>query len=123
MPLPLGYSIESVSKEFLAHGILPVATDNEYDAIQYVLGGQNKILLLEVVMAENKGLDILKWIRWKEKEKNLSDIPVVMFSDNIDSEIHDRALKLGVLEIVISPSDMPEKIAKQINEILIRLNS
>ena len=109
-------SIDSVSKEFLSLGILPVATDNEYDAAQYVLGGQNRILLLDVALPKNKGLDILKHIRLKEKEKNIVGIPTIIFSEFVDEKIKNQARELGALDCIINPKDTLEKIAEKIKE-------
>lgn len=113
-------SIETVSKDFLAEGIIAVATDNEYDTQQYIIGGENKVVLLDVALADNegdnKGLSILKWIKWYEKTKN---IPIVMFAENIDDLTKNQAIKLGALDFVINPKLMPKQIADQIREILV----
>lgn len=115
-------SIETVSKDFLAEGIIAVATDNEYDTQQYIIGGENKIVLLDVTLADNernnKGLSILKWIKWNEKTKN---VPVVMFTDNIDEKIKREAKELGILDFMISPKSIPRQIANQLKEIVGKL--
>jgi len=114
-------SIESFSKEFLVEGFLVMATDNEYDATKYVLGGGYSLILLDVSLRGDEGMKILKWIRWNEKTKHIASVPVVMFTDSVDEKIKNEAKELGVLDSIVSPKSTPKQIANQIKEILDKL--
>lgn len=110
--------ILSITKELIVNGIIPVTANNEFDVIQYALGGQNRIVLLDVMLPKNQGLDILKWLRWQEQAKHMSAIPVIMFSDNIDDSTHKQAVEKGALNYVISQTETPELTAQKIKMIL-----
>ena len=112
-------SIESMLKDFLIEGFIAVATDNAYDAQQYVMGGESKIVLLDVALRDNeggnKGLGILKLMKSYEETKN---IPVIIFSENIEEETKNQAIKLGALDLNISPNGTPKQISDQIRKII-----
>jgi len=102
--------------KFMIEGLIPIATDNEYDTMQYLLGGEFDIVLLDILLKGNEnGMKILKSIKENEKTKN---IPVVMFTNYTKKEVQDEAKKLGALDFIVKSDVTPKQVADKVKEIV-----
>jgi two-component system cell cycle response regulator len=102
--------------KFMIEGVTTVATDNEYDAMQYLLGGEFDIVLLDIMLKDKEsGIKILKSVKENPKTK---DIPVVMFTNYTKKEVLDEAARLGAVDIIIKSETTPKQTAEKIKEIV-----
>jgi len=81
------------------------------DALQYVREQLPDAILLDYMMPEMDGLEVLRALR---KDPRMRDVPVIMFSANSDPKILERALNAGA-------SDYWVKSAVRIDEMETRL--
>lgn len=74
------------------------------DALKVLDANQITLILLDIVMPEMNGIDVLKTIR---KSYTVSELPVVMVSIKDNRDDVTRALSLGANDYVIKPIDFP----------------
>jgi len=102
--------------KFMIEGLTPLATDNEYDTMQYLLGGGFDIVLLDILLkGDENGMKILKSIKENEKTKH---IPVVMFTNYTKRETKDEAKALGAVDFIIKADVTPKQVAERVKEIV-----
>jgi two-component system cell cycle response regulator len=102
--------------KFMIEGVTTIATDNEWDTMQYLLGGGFDIVLLDILLKGNEnGMKILKTIKENPKTK---DIPVVMFTNYTKKEVQDEAKKLGALDFIVKSETTPKMVAQRIKELV-----
>ncbi|MFA6525701.1 MAG: response regulator [Patescibacteria group bacterium] len=76
------------------------------------------IILLDVVLYDSGGVEILKKLKQDQRTKN---IPVVVFSNLDKRELVDKALKLGAIDYIIKSKVVPAEIVKKVAEIAKRI--
>lgn len=104
--------------KFMIEGVTTIATDNEWDTMQYLLGGGFDIVLLDILLkGSENGIKILKAIKENEKTKH---IPVVMFTNYTKKEVHDQAKELGAVDFIVKSDSTPKQVAERIKEIVAR---
>ena len=102
--------------KFMIEGVTTIATDNEWDTMQYLLGGGFDIVLLDILLKGNEnGMKILKTIKENPKTK---DIPVVMFTNYTKKEVQDEAKKLGALDFIVKSETTPKMVAERVKELV-----
>lgn len=102
--------------KFMIEGVTTIATDNEWDTMEYLRAGGYDIVLLDILLKGNEnGIKILKSIKENEATKN---IPVVMFTNYTKKEVLDEAKKLGALDVIIKSETTPKQVADKIKEIV-----
>jgi CheY-like chemotaxis protein len=102
--------------KFMIEGVTTIATDNEWDTMQYLLGGGFDIVLLDILLqGKENGMSILKTIKENEKTKH---IPVVMFTNYTKKEVQDEAKKLGALDFIVKSETTPKMVAQRIKELV-----
>lgn len=101
--------------KFMIEGITPIATDNEWDAMHYLIGGGFDAVLLDILLRNESGLDILKAIKKDERTKH---IPVVMFTNYTEKEIRDQAKELGAVDFIVKSDVTPKQVAERVKEIV-----
>lgn len=57
-------------------------------------------VLLDLKMPGRSGFDVLNWIR---RQRDYSELPVIVLTSSIHSEDRARALELGATEFVVKP--------------------
>lgn len=102
--------------KFMIEGVTTIATDNEWDTMQYLLGGGFDIVLLDILLkGKENGMKILKAIKDNPKTK---DIPVAMFTNYTKKEVQDEAKKLGAVDFIVKSDSTPKQVAQRIKEIV-----
>lgn len=94
-------------------GYLPVIAENGRAGLEEVLKGGYDIMLLDIVMPELDGFEVLQRLR---EEKN--DTPVLVLSNLGQEEDRERVKKLGALDYFVKASTPIADIVKRIQEIL-----
>jgi two-component system, cell cycle sensor histidine kinase PleC len=80
------------------------------DALQFVANQTPDLVLLDLMMPDLSGFDVLQSMREREAT---ADVPVVMYSSSGSREIRQRAAKLGANDFITKGSlEWPEMLAK-----------
>lgn len=101
---------ESVFK--LKNILTIVAVDND-KAKSAALQDKPDIILLDIMLRHDNGLDILENIKADERTKN---IPVIIFTNTDKKEYRDRATKLGANEFVIKSQTIPQEMIERMKK-------
>lgn len=84
-------------------------------ALSAVLKEKPDLVLLDIMLPNKNGIDILEEIRNEDK---LKDLPVVMLTNYGDEENIRRSLELGALDYLkkynVTPSDVGQRLEKYI---------
>ncbi len=82
-----------------------VTTTNPKEAVRLAIEKQPSILLLDIMMPEISGLDILREIRADEQ---MFDLPVIILTATTDQTTKHEALQLGASDFLLKPVDATE---------------
>lgn len=88
------------------------------DAWDILASHQTKIIdlvLLDIIMPELDGFDVLRKIR---KSKIYADVPVIMFTNLNRSEDIEEAKKYGAIDFFVKVKYTPADLIKKVNVIL-----
>jgi DNA-binding response OmpR family regulator len=79
---------------------------------------QNKfdIILLDIMLPDMNGIDILKKVMANEATKN---VPVAMLSNMAQEDIMAEALKIGAKKYLIKSLLTPDEVLTEVNKILL----
>ena len=88
-------------------------TENIAQAIKLMEEWHPNIVLLDIMLAGVNGLDLLKKIQGR---KDLLKIPVVVFSNYIDTATEKEALKLGAKAYIIKADYDPGEVINLIKQ-------
>ena len=92
-------------------GFEVICTTSSQEAIELVQSAKPDIMLLDIIMPEMDGFQVL------EKLRTFTQLPVIAFSASPGN--HDRAINLGANDFVTKPFD-PDEMARRIETILSR---
>ena len=87
------------SLEKQEHKVLSAGTAKE--AIQYLRNSQVDVVVLDVMLPDGDGLDVLRKIRDFDKH-----LPVILMTSSSDSSTSIRAMKHGALDYLFKPIDV-----------------
>ena len=91
-----------------------VAKDGK-EGLEKVKSGKPSVILLDIMMPEMDGLEVLEILKSDQETKT---IPVIMLS-NLSDEVHaQEAVKKGAVKYFIKGDSDPSQIAEVIKEIL-----
>ena len=95
----------SMLSEMLEREYLVFEAENGKDAVSMLSKYDTEIdlVLLDIVMPEMDGLDVLKAMK---KNGWLSDIPVIMISSEMNPEVIHQAYELGATDFITRPFDI-----------------
>ncbi len=91
-----------------------VAEDGQL-AIEYLSMNTPDLVLLDIILPKQTGLDVLRHMREAANTKN---IPVVVYSVIDDREQIDLAMKLGATDFTIKGQTSAYEVLEKVNELL-----
>lgn len=92
-----------------------VVAENGREGVDKVKEFQPNIILLDILMPELDGFEVLKIVKSEEASKN---IPVLIMS-NLGQEDHiQKGLELGASGYIVKSQFTPSKVVEQIKELL-----
>ena len=110
---------EAVNRELLGY-ILGESYDvltavDGVDALEVLAGhpGEIAMILLDILMPRMNGIEFLKH---RQGDETLGRIPVIVLTSDKDAEL--ETLKLGALDFITKPYDMPEIILARVRRII-----
>jgi len=73
------------------------------------------LIILDILLPRENGIAFLNWIR---KEKEIAQIPVVIFSNYDDPKTKREALELGAKDYLIKTNYTPSEVVMKVKQIL-----
>jgi response regulator RpfG family c-di-GMP phosphodiesterase len=92
-------------------GISYISAANGNDAIKLAMAEKPNIILSDILLGGENGLDIIEKIK---KDKKIKDIPIIIFTNYADRKAMERAEEMGVLEYIIKSGVTPKKMVEKI---------
>lgn len=89
-----------------------ITADNGYDGLEILQRQYVRVVLLDIMMPNFDGIEVLKKIRADNKLKN---IPVMMLTASVDKENIQQAKKLGVQDYIRKPF-LPEELISRVEK-------
>lgn len=89
--------------------------NNAKNAVASAVGWQPDIILLDIVMEEMNGVEVLRGLKANEQTKN---IPVVMLTNIHDKKIADEVKQIGAIDYWEKTKLMPNDVVKKSKQIL-----
>ncbi|MFA5080193.1 MAG: response regulator [Candidatus Paceibacterota bacterium] len=94
-------------------GIFCIVASNGKEALSLAISEKPDIILSDILLGSENGLDIVEKIKKNEKIK---DIPIIIFTNYADKRAVARAKELKVTEYIIKSGVTPKKIIEKIKE-------
>ena len=95
----------------------PIAMENPLDAMEWLRGNEPDLILLDQMMPDMDGMELLRHIR---EESRLDNVPVVMITANTAVDTRVRALDEGCNDFLTKPIVVPEVQARLRNLLALR---
>ncbi|MCK9393685.1 MAG: response regulator [Candidatus Paceibacterota bacterium] len=92
-------------------GILCIVARNGKEALIAATSEKPDIILSDILLGAENGLDIVEKIK---KNKKTKDIPIIIFTNYADKKAMERAESIGVVEYIIKSGVTPKKIIEKI---------
>jgi putative two-component system response regulator len=78
-------------------------------------GKQISLILLDLILPDVSGFDILQWIK---KQANLKDIPVVVLSNLSSQADINQAFELGAVDYIVKSNYTPTEVMRTVQKYL-----
>lgn len=95
--------ITSLSRLLNRMSIEPLPVSDPQEAVDLARVTRPHLMCLDLLMAGRDNLRILREIR---EDPELSDLPVIMFSDHFDKTCHWEAMSLNCIDIIEKPIEL-----------------
>ena len=89
---------------------------NGMAGLEMIKGAKPDLIILDVVMPEFSGYDVLEAVR-SDKSSKIRDIPVLMITSKSSTDDIDQALELGATAYIVKPF-RPAKLVTKVKSIL-----
>lgn len=92
------------------------ATDGKA-GIQMAIKEKPDLILLDILLASENGLELLDKIKQSMPIKN---IPVIIFSNLYKEDLEQKSLSLGAVAYILKSQVTPAELVKRIKELVLR---
>lgn len=99
--------------KLLAMGYQVVHAENGKEALLRINEESPNLILLDILMPEMSGIDVLKKLRADEVHKN---IPVIVLTNASEREHATKAMQMGASDYLIKSSFTPDEVVRKIEE-------
>jgi CheY-like chemotaxis protein len=96
---------------FNVKGLLTIPATTIDEAMRMVSLDRPDIVLLDIMLRHENGLDIMEKLKNDSSTKN---IPVVVFTNTNKKEYRDRTEKLGAVDFIIKSQTIPQEMAEKV---------
>ncbi|MCI5108607.1 MAG: response regulator [Candidatus Pacebacteria bacterium] len=104
-----------VAKKLSAAGFEMIHATNGEDALDMVKDEKPAIILLDILLPEMSGFEVLEKLKADEETKS---IPVLLFSNLGQREDIDKGIKLGAEKFIVKATVVLDDIVKEIQDTL-----
>ena len=101
------------SKSFELTNVLTQPATTEDEVFRFLPLLDYDIVLLDVMLRHENGLDIMEKLK---KDKRAKDLPFFVFTNTDKKEYRDRAEKLGADAYIIKSETLPQEMAVRIRK-------
>lgn len=101
--------------KFTTSGFEFFSASNIATAKQLVHDKQPQLILLDIKIGEENGLDLLKELKANSATK---DIPVLLFSNAYQKEFEKLGLELGAKEFLLKSKLLPNEVVAKVRQYL-----
>ncbi len=106
---------EMYRDKFTQAGFDVVWADSAEEGMEVVPDVKPDLILLDILLPRASGIGFMEWLK---KEKELSLIPVVAFSNYDEPTTKKEALRLGVKDYLIKTNYTPQEIVDRVKSYL-----
>lgn len=106
---------KALSIEFLADGVIVLAASNGKAGLELVQKESPDLVLLDLILPEMKGFDVLAALKKDAKTKK---IPVIILSNLGQDEDKEKGLALGALAYYVKSSTDLSALSEEVRKIL-----
>ncbi len=96
---------------FNVMGLLTIPATSIAEAMKMVSIDRPDIVLLDVMLHHENGLDIMEKLK---NDASTKDIPIVVFTNTNKQEYRDRAKQLGAIDFIIKSQTIPQEMAAKV---------
>lgn len=96
---------------FRMKGLSAITAATSDEALKTARLENPDIILLDIMLKHEDGLDILELLK---KDDDLKKIPVIIFTNTNKQEFRDRAASLGIVDFVIKSQMLPQEMVEKI---------
>lgn len=100
---------------FSLKNLLLISAATAEEALKMARMDKPDIVLLDVMLRHENGLDIMEKLKQDDVTKN---IPVVVFTNTNKKEYRDKAEKLGAVDFIIKSQTIPQEMAERVKAIV-----
>ena len=101
--------------KFSIEGFELVASRTGDEGINIAKTEKPDVILLDLVLIKESGLDVLEKLKKDEATKN---IPVIVLTNLVQKENKARALELGAADFLVKTDMMPSDVVKRVREVI-----
>jgi len=101
--------------KFELENLLMIVASNEREALKLALAEEPDLVLLDLLLKKENGLDVLEGLK---KDERLAKIPVIIFTNYDKKELRERSLALGAADFIIKAKVTPKEIVARVKQIV-----
>jgi CheY-like chemotaxis protein len=99
--------------KFEIEGISYISAGNGKDALELATKEKPDLILLDILLGGENGLDIMEKFK---KTKLVKDIPIIVFTNYAEKKAMDRAKIMGAADFIIKSGVTPKKMVEIVKE-------
>ncbi len=100
--------------KFEMEGLLMMVSENEKETLKLALAEEPDLILLDLLLRKENGLNILESLK---KNERLAKIPVIIFTNYDKKELREKSLALGAVDFIIKAKVTPKEIVERVRQI------
>jgi DNA-binding response OmpR family regulator len=109
------FILKTIAPKFQKSGYDVATAKNGDEAKTHLETNIPDVIILDMILPNANGMDILKMI--KENEKS-SKIPVIIFSNLSSDTEYKQAMELGAIKYYVKADLTPDRLVEEVNKIL-----
>ena len=107
---------EMYKAKFIQAGFEVIWVFESKEALDSAKKEKPDLIVLDILLPKENGITFLNWLR---KEPEISQMPVVAFSNYDDPETKKEAFELGVKDYLIKTNYTPQEIVDKVKSYLV----
>jgi two-component system alkaline phosphatase synthesis response regulator PhoP len=107
--------LEMYSERFKAEGAIVEIAHNGKEAIKLARENRPHVILLDLMMPEVNGFEVLKTLKGDDSTK---DMPIIILTALIEADKYQTAKELGADEYIVKSELVPNEVVEKVKQIL-----